>query len=390
MGAQKYGEFQLTISWISIFSSFTMFGLPGVVSKHINSNKINNYSILFSGIIIKICLSIFSLLILSSLVYFQYLNVNNEYFLILMLIPIFNSYLIINTFLETINKSKVFFKISLFVVLIGLTTRLVIYYFKLSIDYFVYIYAIEIFLLFLFNTGFLIKQFKDLKPKFDKSLFKKSSYFGFASIAFIIVGNIDQLVLSYFFDDNIVGKYSLAYRIILLIYGLSSPISNGLFERLKEHNKDSILWSSLFSVHLFLSLILILLYFLIGKRIVITIVSFEYQETIKYLDSLIFILPFLLLTIPIGKWLLINNKGKLFFKRASISIFINVVTNIILIKFLGVYAVIIGTLFTYIWLSVVCLFIESELNVLKNIFIISVKNIFKIKTNLKLLYVRNK
>ena len=390
MGAQKYGEFQLTISWISIFSCFTMFGLPGVVSKHINKNNINNYSIIFSGIIIKICLSIFSILILSSLVYFQYINVNNEYYMVLMLIPIFNSYLIINSFLETVNNSKVFFKFSFFTVFIGLTTRLVIYYFKLSIDYFVYIYAIEILLLFLFNTSFLINHFNHLKPKFDKSLIKKSSYFGFAAIAFIVVGNIDQLVLSYFYDDGIVGKYSLSYRIILLIYGLSSPISNGLFRRLKENNRDSILWSSLFSIHLFLSLIIIITYFLIGKRIVTAIVSFEYLETIKYLDSLIVILPFLLLTIPIGKWLLINNKGKFFFKRALLSIFINLITNIILIKFLGVYAVIIGTLLTYIWLSVICFFIESELNELKNIFILSVKNIFKIKTNLKLLYGKNK
>ena len=99
----------------------------------------------------------------------------------------------------------------------------------------------------LVGTGFLIfvfvKRFGKLRLRFDfsfwKSLMRRALPMGAAAIMIQIYYNFDVVMLGFIKGDKVVGWYSAAYKLILLVWGFIPIFVNAVFPLMSRYYKES-------------------------------------------------------------------------------------------------------------------------------------------------------
>jgi len=97
------------------------------------------------------------------------------------------------------------------------------------------------------GTGFLIfvfvRRFGKLRLRFDfsfwKSLIRRALPMGAAAIMIQIYYNFDVVMLGFIKGDKVVGWYSAAYKLILLVWGFIPIFVNAVFPLMSRYYKES-------------------------------------------------------------------------------------------------------------------------------------------------------
>ena len=211
--------------------------------------------------------------------------------------------------------------------------------------------------------NYLIKRF-NFELKFDKQFFEDSLPLLFNSLIGIIYISMDQILTNFFFGNEIVGYYSLAYKSPLIFlqigsiisnisaYKLSSITSKSQFKKLLKEKKKIFLF-------IFISLVLISSFV---SLLFIILISKSY---IKYslLISIFYSLFVGLATISsfLNKIFITNRKSKLLFFKTLLCLISNLIFFFIGIKFFNYYSAVISTVFAEI-IGITFLYIELNKN----------------------------
>ncbi|MGB9911151.1 MAG: oligosaccharide flippase family protein [Microgenomates group bacterium] len=358
LGQEGFGNFSLAFAYFSIFGIIADWGLQLTMVREIASKKFPK-EIYGTYFWIKLFLVLFStLLAIFCLLFFPY----SKFLKIGIILACIGSAIgVLNTYGTVIFQANL--RLDL-VALVDVITKVVT---TIFIVIFVFLkfgfYSIVNTVLIGNLAGsiliiFFLKKFIKEKLIFDfnlgKKLLIKAFPVGFLSILSLLYFKVDTIILSIYRGPSEVGIYSLAYKIlenILVLWGFYMATIYPLLTNFVGNKKKL---QNLFrnSIYIALGFSLIIIFFgFIFSSLVIKILGGE-----KFYESIL-ILRILLLSIPL--FYLNNLFSYLFLAKEnttipilgmSITLLINVILNIIFIRYYGYFAASINVLISELYL----------------------------------------
>jgi len=357
LGAEGFGILSLALAFTGIFGILADMGLSQLTVREVARDKSLTGKYLGNITGIKIILSLLTLIIAYIVLYL--LNYPIQTFIVVY-------FLIIYAVLSSL--SKIFYSIfqayeklefqsigTFLNTLLILIITLIAIYLKMDVITFAFIYVIVGLLILIFNV--LISKWKLKLPEIeiDWNFWKKSItegfFFGFAGFFTEIYFNIDSVMISLLVGTAAVGWYNAAYRLIFVLMFIPSAIIASIFPVMSkyfESKKDAlkIEYEKIFR-YIFLISILILIYgLLFSDKIILIIYGKAYNPSISALEVLIWVIPFIFLTVLLGSLLAAVNKQRMVTIVAGVNAALNIVLNIILIPKYGFIGASVATVLT--------------------------------------------
>ncbi len=343
IGSEKIGQYFFAISFVTIFSVFLDFGLSSLLTREIAKAKESIQKLVSNVIAIKLVTSVIILIaiyITINLLNYD-LNIKNLVYLscITMLIDSFTL-----TFWAIIRgKHNLSFESIASVVFQVIV--LILGYITLQHTHDPFLLLIVLLVASSFNLIFSgsVLRFKykiSLRPILNKEFAKKLILiawpFALAAIFMRISGSIDSIFLSKFSGDQAVGYYSLPYKItfafqfipmafVASLYPAFTHFFNYEKEKLKNTFNKSIIYLLIFSIPIAAGISVM------ARTIILNIYQEQYTPSILTLQILIFNLPLIFLTFPMGALLNAANLQKIHTRNIGFTMIVSIIANIILI-----------------------------------------------------------
>jgi O-antigen/teichoic acid export membrane protein len=346
LGPQNFGIFEYFLSFVGIFFLFADFGTSTIFIREYQQqqDKEKQTNIFFS---LKIILAvIFSLLALGGyffskkfdgfLFYFSFVL----FYFLMHIENFFESFFIA---LEKTEKKFIFntlMSLFLFIfVFLGLT------FFK-NILAVILAYILSAFLGIIFAYLLTLSETK-IKFFFDSQLAKHYLYNGLPLVLFGLLGYVffttDKIILAHLRSIEEIGYYSLASRIISVLFVIPSLFNTALYPYLakkigeKEERKVRFLFKNIILGSIISGFFITLVVFLLAPIVIPIFFGSKYNPSIKILQAFVWIIIFVFPTVFLDYFLISNHRQWLDFWITIIPAFLNVILNFVLIPFYGVY-----------------------------------------------------
>jgi O-antigen/teichoic acid export membrane protein len=176
--------------------------------------------------------------------------------------------------------------------------------------------------------------------EFDRSFWKptikEALPFGLVTLFVAVFYGADTIILSAAKGEAVVGWYSAAYRIVLVLLFVPAALAPAMFpvmSRFYTTSRDSLRHGveKLFKYMTMLGIPLGVGTTLLAQRIIWVVFGPEYTPAVIALQILIWYLVLIYIGGPMGTLLQATNNQRVFAKIVGISVLINVVANLILI-----------------------------------------------------------
>jgi len=364
---EVYWKFMLILSYISLFWIFMWVPIQEAIKKELIESKLNEIwkKYIFNWYLLRIIINILFFIVFYF--FYKYINWLNKisYLLLLFIFLFINiSWLPQNIFLSLHqNKNNFYFVLIEYFLQIWIILWIYFYKWFLNIDdiliAFIMWYSIPT---VLFSLYIFIKN--SIWFNFDKKIIKilLSRYFllSLSSISFLLLTNIDNIMISYFFSDKELWFYNIATWIVNKTTIFSIAIVTSilpLFNLKEKKEKIKVVFKKYLKILLWLNLLVSLSIFLLSWFWIKLIYWNWYGLSIKIMQ-IICLFPLFAILQTFFSWILVN-----FWKYKElmyISFFIailNIVLNYILLNIFWIYWVSIATIISYFLWSLILFFI---------------------------------
>lgn len=342
LGTEGFGILSFALAFTSIFSFLADLGLNTLIVREIARNKKLAFKYLANTLSIKIFLATITIILVDltiNLLGYPIQTIKVVYLIVF--------YVIFTSFIQTFYSifqsfekmeyqalSEILSNILMF------TGVLVVIFLNLSIISFGFVYFISSLIILGFN--FLLCSWKFILPKleFDFEFWKKSLKnslpFAITSIFVTIYFWIDSVMLSFMQGSNSVGIYNAAYNLILALMFIPSVFLLSMFPVMSKHFETSknilkIEFEKSVKYLTIISIFILINGLVFSNKFVPLIYGNGYANSIQAFNVLIFVIPFLFLTILFGNFLGAINKQIIVTFVALINAIFNIILNIILI-----------------------------------------------------------
>lgn len=348
LGPAQFGILNYCISFVGLFTPIAMLGLDAVVVKKIVNEKNNLNKILGTSFILKLFAAFLSfvLIILSSIFFTSNTEKENIIILIITLSLFFQSFNVIDFFYQSEVKSKYTVYSSLFSLIISSTLKIIFIYKELDLIYFVYLILLDSILL---TAGLLIYYRKRnftifnwrWSIKISKDLLSESWPLILSGISFVIYNSFDKIMLRNILNEEAVGIYSAASRLVVVWQFLPGLIVTSFLPSLvKAYNKNNKTFMKrlnyLSSFLLWFSIVLAIFYSLLSEFIMDVTFGEKYSEASKLMVYLIWSNVLIFFNSVWNRWMLIKNNTKITLSFALTTSILNIILNYLLINIFGV------------------------------------------------------
>lgn len=381
LGAEGFGVISLALSLTGILAVFVDLGINILMVREVARNKLllNRY---FGNIIaIKSVLSIltfFLAFLIVSIVGYPSQVANVIYIITLsVIIGAFSA-----TFIFAFQAFEKMEYQSLFTILNSVLMILgVIIAINLGADVlaFASIYLIVSLTLFVFNSIIYKSKYSSFKFEIDynfmKKIVKEGLPFGIAGIFITIYYYIDSVMLSIMVNNETVGFYNAAYRLIFVflafytVYSISVfPVMSNFYKKSKESLK--LAYERSLKYLLIISLPICVGITILANEIILLIFGVGYTLSILALQILVWTLVFMFLNGISSTMLSSIDKQLTVTKITGIGAIVNIILNIILIPKYSLFGAGFATVFTEFIMLPVFLLILKRIGYLDYIFLI--------------------
>lgn len=375
----QFGILNYSLSFVGLFNAVALLGLNSVVVKELVNNRNPVNLLLGTSFLMRLVCSFLMCILVFLIVYFTS-TAPNESILIYIISfgMIFQSFNVIDFFNQSRVKSIYTVYSSIFSLLISSGLKVLCIMYKMDLIYFAYIVIIDYLIFSLFLIYFYSK--KDLsifKWRFNltisKSLLNQSWPLILSSVTFIIYNNVDKIMIKNMMDNDAVGIYSAAGRLVMIWQFLPGLIvtsflpslvhvfhNKALFNKRMKFLSSFLIWSSI---------IICTLYSFFSETIISLTFGEDYNLSSTILSTLVWSNIFIFFNSVWNKWMLLLNKTRLTLYFSITSAFLNLVLNYFFIPLYGVngasYALLLALSITYFIFYVIYdrrvikLFIES-------------------------------
>lgn len=361
---ENFWQLTLLISYISLMGIFFGATVQEWVKKEIVENRHDiSHSKLIANICnwfyIKLIFNIIFLLLLYMLANVLNLEVIKQNFWLFYILTFFMNLrgLITNIFVS-LHKNKNFLVISFLEYFFKILFLLIFYFLwqtSLSNILLSFVIGYWISTLRWFYRLFIWYKIKLLKPdkKIIKNLFKRYFLLSLSNISFLVIANIDNILVSHFFDKTTLWHYTIATQIINNMWIFTISIITWiipLFNLKESGEKLKILFKKYYKILVLINLSLSVLIFLLSP-FVIKIIYWDWYELSITILRLLSILP-ILSTSQVFFTNILTNYGE-YKNQMKIWIFIsilNIILTYVFIQKLSIIWVCISNLLSYfIW-----------------------------------------
>jgi O-antigen/teichoic acid export membrane protein len=244
LGAEGFGKLGFATAILAYFMLLVNLGLDAFGIREVARNKdaINRY--VNNTLTIKLVASIFAFVLLLILVYFIPKPLEIKKLILFLGFTLFTSAFLIDWLFQGIEKMEFvgIFRITKQICYVG-----VIFWIVKSPEHLLRIPFIQVGA-GLVGIGFLFsiyaRNFGHIKLDFDfsfwKHILRQSLPMGFSFMMIRIYYNIDFVMLGFMKDEDVVGWYSAAYKIILLILGFGGIYITAIFPIVSRYYKNSL------------------------------------------------------------------------------------------------------------------------------------------------------
>lgn len=355
LGPYLKGELALFLLLSSFLALSMRLGLDTSIIRFLKT-KGGDFSLVINSIF-------FSLIIIFSFFFFLFIITNNlsstsnfiksheYYYFIYLLIPIevvgllISSFLLGSNHISKYSRSIVIQPLSFLAVI----CTLLIFNFQLHVEIVITItvisYLIKLIYLLYLVRALSYRQIKfSLSKSFNLARFGMKSHIGNVMDFFII--RTDVLLISFFIGIEGVGIYSIS-MLAEKINILSNSIGSAVFAKIKT-SKDSNLVNKIIRQTLPILLFIILVAIFFSNFVMSKLFGASFDAAVHPFIILLIGFAFLALSKPMKAYLVVIDKPFLLSKASAVSLFCNLIFNIILIPSYGLIGAAIATSFANI------------------------------------------
>jgi len=361
-GSELFGQFNYAISFVIIFSIIADFGINNLLIREVARNKDGSALLIGNSLIIKIFLSFLTLglIFISTIFTHKALEVNILVYILAFYI-IFNSY---NTLSKSIYRAFEKMKFETFLKsvesIILLLYVLIISIYVKDLKILILGFALASAITFFISVKWIKKFFTKFYFKFDKKtilfLLKEGWPFALAGIFATIYFNIDTVMISWIRGDEETGWYSAAYNFIFVAMLIPSLLNASFYPILSRMNKNLFIIKN----NVLKYIILLCGTGIIGSTLILifksSLIQFiygnGYGNSIKSLEVLAFILPFVFFSSFMGVFLSSINKQKVPMLVSGIGMIINILLNLHFIPLNGARGAALASLISIILMTI--------------------------------------
>lgn len=372
LGADGFGIISLGLSITGIFAMFIDMGLSTLMVREVSRDKSSAEKYVPNVALMRLLLSFLTITLIILMV-----NLINYPEIIKLVIYILTASIIINgissvfSYVFQANEKMEFLAVSTLILCVTmLLGTLIGIYSHLNILYFAYLYIVSNGLVFLFITTSYLLKFKKPQIIIDWSIWKPTLSeawpFGVAAMSGQLYTYIDSILLSIFQSATVVGWYSAAYRLMLVvlfipvalntvIFPVMSPLFKTSTESLKKINERYFKYMVIISIPLGFATTFL------ADKIILLVYGTGFINSIVSLQILIWTMVFTFIGASFVQILQSINKQLIITKIAVISVLINIILNLILIPLFSFIGASIATVTTEIILVSYTIYATAKL-----------------------------
>lgn len=372
LGAEQFGVLSFALAFVGIFAILPEWGLTTLMVREVAREKALAEKYLVNIAVMRIVFSVVTFLLIAvtiNLLGYPQQTIEVVYLIALSVIlstfnNLFNA--IFQAF-EVMEYSSIGAVLNSFLILVGAI-------FAINQGYdvigFAYVYVISNLAMLLFS--FCVSMLKLVRPKvkvdtgFCVWVVKESFPFFISAIFAVIAYRIDIVMLSLMKGELVVGWYSAAYKLldislvipsvfVLAVYPSLSKFSVSSLSSLKLSYEKSTKYLSIIAIPLAVGTTIL------AEKIILLIYHSGYDNSIIALQVLIWTVPMVFLNYVSGTTLASINKQSLLLKVFFISMFSNIVLNLLLIPGYSYVGSSVATIFTQIVSFIICYHFLSTL-----------------------------
>lgn len=358
LGPSNYGLINYAAAYSVFFTSFCTLGINSIIVKNFIDNPLEEGETIGTTLVLRFISSVLSLCTILGIV--RIVDGNDR--LLLSVVGLYCLSLIFHIF-DTFNywfQSKLLSKYyaisTLIAYMITSIYRIILLASGKSVEWFAIansvdycIVAILLILFYKLNHGPKLS----FSLKKAKALLSVSSSYILSGLMIAVYGATDKIMLKQMLDDSSVGYYSLAVTISTMwVFVLSAIIDSMKPTIMRYHSADQQLYEKgnqkLYSIVFFLSLFASLCITIIAPLFVRILYGDEYMPTVGPLRIVVWYVAFSYLGVARDTWIVCEQKQKYLKYLYAGSAILNVLLNLIFIRFWGANGAALASLLTQI------------------------------------------
>jgi O-antigen/teichoic acid export membrane protein len=362
LGPKEYGLMNYVISYVSLFSVISNFGLDNIEIRELAKNQENRNAIIGSSLSLRLMLSLLTVIIIAfTLLAFESDSRTVILVIIYSLSLIFTSFNVVRNYFTSIVLNEYVVKTEIVRTLLSALLKISLLLLEAELIYFVIILSVDFIFLasgYVYSYRKKIDQIKAWYFDYDiaKELLKYSYPLFFSGSAIIVYQKVDQILIKNLIDDSSLGYYAVAARLTEFTMFFSLIISQTIgpvLIRLKEENeveyekKRSIFMALVFWSSFGVAIIMIVF----AELFVLTLYGDEYFEAISVLRIIAIKIVMMGLFNCTTQIIIIENLQKYAVFRNLIGLMLSLVLNFLLIPKLGITGAAIATVLANLFSS---------------------------------------
>lgn len=366
LGPSNYGIIGYISTFILIFTPISNLGLGDVIVKEYVQKKEQTSSILKTAIIMNIAMSLFSYVVINTIIFVTNINDKTMLYcsLVQTLLLIFNSFEMVTYYFQSQLKSKKTVILTFVSYIITQTFKILILIFDGSIVLFALASSLDTIVtgVLLFILAKSTKELRGGKFSFDivKCLIKQSAPFILSGCLSVIYASVDKIMLKGMLGDTEnVGYYTIAHGLATCwVFVVSATISSFkpvIYEAFDSDNATyktrlrQLYWLVFYFggfISLCLSLVvpfaIPILYTEVYKSAILPTILLTWASVFAYLG------------VARGVQIVCEKKQKYMVGFYGIAVVLNIILNAVLIPIWGVTGVALATLISEMFVCLVC------------------------------------
>lgn len=353
LGANGFGKISFALAILSYFALLVDLGLGTFGTKEIAQSKEKVQKYVDNILAIKLLASLGTFILLTGFVYFIYKPVEVKKLLLFYGFSLFIDAFTIAWVFRGIEKME-------FIAASQIAHQLI----YVSLIFWIVKSPNQLLKVPLINLGagiieiailFLVfrKNFRFPNLEFDfgfwKQILKQSLPIGFSFIMITIYYSFDSVMLGFMKGEEIVGWYSAAYKIILIISAFGGMYQFTIFPILSNFYKTSIeklkvLMENSLTLAFLILIPIVVLVFSLAPIIIRLIYGIQYLNSILILQILIWNVPLIFISGLFAHFLLACGEQKRYMINVTVGAATNLILNVILIPPVGMIGAAIATI----------------------------------------------
>lgn len=343
LGDDNYGKFSFALAFTTLFLIIADMGIHQLLVREVarNPGRVKKY--LANGLAIKIFLSALNLLLIFSII-----NLTNKTQDVVVAVYILAASHILNSFCELFKAifqafqrmkydaiSTVLYSFSNTVLGVGVLLM------GGGFQELAWMYLAGSFLNLLYCVWVITHKFTPFAFEFDvplvKFLFREGLPFGILFFFAMMYTYISSVILSFMVNDEVVGWYNAAYRLVFFMLFIPMGVMKAVFPVLSKHYKESMthftqLFEKTFKVMFFVGFSLATPISLLSEKIILLLYGEEYINAAAVLKILVWSTALIFITTVMTHTTRASDRQKFTAKAVGFSAFLNIVLNIVLIR----------------------------------------------------------